>query len=101
MKKIISLLLALVLSTLVLVSCGDSDNGVATLDGKTPEELYELSQQSLAAATSYTVNATQVITMSAGGQSMTMNQVVISEINGDEAHLKATNDMESSMNMEV
>ncbi len=101
MKKIISLLLALVLSTLVLVSCGDSDNGVATLDGKTPEELYELSQQSLAAATSYTVNATQVITMSAGGQSMTINQVVISEINGDEAHLKATNDMESSMNMEV
>ena len=102
MKKIISLFLAaiMVASTLCLTSCGE-DDGVATLAGKTPEELYTLSQEKLADAASYTINSTQVIKMSAQGQSMTFNQEVVTEINGDETHLKTSNDLDSSMNMEV
>ena len=110
MKKIISLLLALTLafSMLALVSCNSSDddsNGggktVEKLAGKTPEELYELSRTKLAAATSYSVDSQQVITMSSAGESMTMNQTVVTKVNGNDSYMKSNNDTESSANMEV
>lgn len=109
MKKIISLLLALTLvfSLLALTSCkkGDDDdnsNTVATLAGKTPEQLYELSKTKLKEATSYSVNASQVITMQLDGEDMTMNQTVISTVNGDNSYSKVTSDeMGELLNMEV
>jgi hypothetical protein len=109
MKKFLSLLLALILvfSMFTLASCDqndkddDDDETVETLDGKTPEELYALSQTKLKEATSYTVTATQVITMSVEDETMTMNQEVISKLDGDNSYVKSTNDMTSDANMEA
>ena len=111
MKKIISLLLALTLafSLLALSSCdrGDDDDNVGgdpnvreTLAGKTPEQLYELSKAKLSEATSYSLNSTQVIKMTYEGEEMTMNQTVISTVNGDNSYSKLYSDM-AVMDMEV
>ena len=94
-------------SVFALVSCNSSDDDdgskktVEKLAGKTPEELYELSRTKLAEATSYSVDSTQVITMTAGTESMTMNQSVISKIDGNNSYIKTNNDMESLANIEV
>ncbi len=106
MKKILLILLALTLafSSLGLVSCDKEEDGanfVATLNGKTPKELYELSRGILQEATSYSVTASQVITMTANGQKLTMNQTAISKLNGDNSYMKMTNDFVSDANMEA
>ncbi len=106
MKKILLILLALTLafSSLALVSCDKEEDGanfVATLNGKTPKELYELSREALREAKSYSVTASQVITMTANGQKLTINQTVISKLNGDNSYMKATNDYVSDANMEA
>ena len=113
MKKFLSLLLALVLvcTMFSLVSCDQSDKDrdkdkddektVETLNGKTPEELYLAAQETLKIAPSYSVESTQVITMSYQGESMVMNQAVFNKINGDDSYVKTSNDMDSSMSMEA
>ncbi|MBQ7778943.1 MAG: hypothetical protein IJ404_00465 [Clostridia bacterium] len=105
MKKLLLILLALTLafSSFSLVSCDKEDGKkfIETLKGKTPEEIYELSRTKLKDATSYSVTASQVITMTANGQTLTMNQSVISKINGDNSYVKMTNDYTSSANMEA
>ena len=106
MKKIFTLLLcvALLASMLSLVSCQqDIDDGPKyseTLNGKTPEELYEFSQEKLKQATSYSVQTTQVIEMTYGGESYTMNQTVESKVNGDNSYSKSNNDMDSMASFE-
>ena len=84
---------------------GGNNNGTGnitaeTLAGKTPEQLYELSQTKLAEATSYSINATQVITMVYGSEEMAINQTVISTVNGDNTYSKVYSDM-GLMDMEV
>ena len=104
MKKLLTLILTLVLvcTTFSLVSCNLSgSDAVEKLVGKTPEELYAASQEKLKDAKSYSVNASQVITMSQDGESMTMTQTVITKVNGDNSYLKSTNDQTSYANMEV
>ena len=104
MKKLLSLALALVLvcMTLALASCdlleGDTKS---KLDGKTPEELYEVSQQKLKEATSYSVNSTQEISMTYGEETMSMTQTVISKINGNDSYAKVYSDMDEGLNMEA
>lgn len=104
MKKLFIVLLALTLAfaSFSLVSCDKEDGSkfVETLSGKTPEELYELSQAKLKEATSYSITSSQVITMTAGGQKVTMNQSVVTKINGDNSYVKATNDFTPDANME-
>lgn len=126
MKKLIALFLCLLLigSMLVLSACDDTtiptddqqttdnstqtpDNkdtapkGIATLNGKTPEELYDAAVAKLATLTNYEMTSTQLITMSYGGQQMPINQVVVAKVNGLEQYIKSTNDMEESGNMEM
>ena len=105
MKKILLILLALTLafSSFALVSCdkGDGAKFIATLSGKTPEELYEVAQAKLKAAGSYSVATSQNITMSANGQTMTMTQTAISKISGDNSYFKSTNSLDSSADIEA
>ena len=107
MKKIFTLLLcvALLTSMLSLVSCRqDIDDGPKyseTLNGQTPEQLYEFSQDKLKQATSYSVITTQVIEMTYGEESYTMNQTVESKINGDNTYNKSNNDMAPSAAFEA
>ncbi len=102
MKRIITFLLciALAVSMLALVSC-EGGNTASTLDGKTPEELYEASQQKLKEADAFYVSATQTIVMSAGGESMDFVQLVESKISGDDLYMKTSNDLDPSIAMEV
>ena len=108
MKRILTFLLciALAVSMLGLVSCSDEDaKTVEKLDGKTPEELYEFSQQKLKEAKAYHVLSTQDIVISATvngeTESMTMKQTVESKINGDNSYVKTSNSEESSASMEA
>ena len=104
MKKILSLILVMILafSVIALAACQPADDGtIDTLAGKTPEELYQLSQEKLREATSYSVYSAQVITMTYGGQSMVMNQTVNSKVNGDNTYSKVENDTSPANNMEA
>ena len=102
MKKILSLLLcALLMFTMLgLVSCGgdegDGSGAIETLNGKTPEQLYQAALDKVAGLTNYTMVATQVI--SGGG--MTINQTVSAKMDGIDVYVKTVNDMNSSGNME-
>lgn len=106
MKKLLSILLclSLLLCTLSLVAC-TGDDITNTLGGKTPEELYEISKQSLKEATSYHVNSVQDITMTSDSndqtQTIKMQQTIESKINGDDSYIKTYNDMESTANAEA
>ncbi|MBQ9761411.1 MAG: hypothetical protein IJW16_08715 [Clostridia bacterium] len=109
MKKLLSILLCLALiccSAFTQVACDDEDDnsdgkGVATLNGKTPQDLYSAALAKVKGLTNYEMTTTQVITMSAQGQTVTMNQVLLSKINGQDNYVKLANDMESSVNMET
>ncbi len=113
MKKLLALLLAmtLIFSMFVLASCGNKDKDddkndgddstMETLAGKTPEELYETAKEKLSAATSFIITAEQEIVMTYEGESMTMNQTVISKRQGDNEYVKSYNDMSPAANMEV
>ena len=100
MKKIAYLVLAVILafSTAVLSSCNQNENTdseietLETLAGKTPEELYSISRSKLAIATEYSVVTNQVITISGAGDTMTVNQNIISKINGDNIYVKTSDD---------
>lgn len=103
MKKILSLLmiLTLVISMFALASCdnnGDGNpdvdaEGLETLNGKTPEQIYEASMDALKLADEYEIVTNQVIKMGFEGQSFTMNQSVVSKIDGDNSYSKITDDM--------
>ncbi|MBO5938532.1 MAG: hypothetical protein J6Q82_03425 [Clostridia bacterium] len=130
MKRILSILLCLILigSMLTLASCDettvpsndettentdDSNNpsssggktpkeGVDVLNGKTPKELYEAAIEKVSAMTNYELITNQVIDMTYQNQSLpTVNQVVISKLNGQEQYVKSTNDADASANMEI
>ncbi|MBQ2999247.1 MAG: hypothetical protein IJD64_02175 [Clostridia bacterium] len=122
MKKIIALFLCMLLigSMLILSSCDDTSDdpapteqkddsekkddppkGLETLNGKTPKELYNEALATLASYTNYQMTTTQLITMSAQGQSQDINQIVITKMDGNESYVKMTNDMDSSANMET
>lgn len=100
MRRIITLLLALVLvfSILTLVSCkkdeNGNDNGIETLAGKTPKQLYEISKEKLDDAKEYSITTTQLITMSA----ITMNQTIVNKVNGNNAYVETTNDSAPELN---
>ena len=121
MKKLIALFLCMLLigSMLILSSCDDTSDdpapteqkddsekkddtpkGLETLNGKTPKELYNEALATLASYTNYQMTTTQLITMSAQGQSQDINQTVITKADGNESYVKMTNDMDSSVNME-
>lgn len=105
MKRILTFLLciALAVSMLGLVSCTGADGDTKEkLAGKTPEELYEASQQKLKDAESYYVSSTQDIVMTMGeGASMTMQQLVESKVNGDDSYMKTNNNLSDELNMEA
>lgn len=95
MKKILSLILALVLalSAFTLASCeAENKDGkkkektVATLNGMTPEELYNETLELLTEASNYTSVSTQDISMkvSAGGETanVTMKQSIETKVTG-------------------
>lgn len=117
MKKLLALLLAmtLILSMFAFASCNKKGNDdedeevqestnsdtVKKLAGQTPEELYASVKAKLAEASYFTVDTTQVIEMTYEGDSMTMNQYVISRRHGNNEYIKTTNDMSPANNMEV
>ena len=111
MKKLSALLLvmALLVSLFALASCDDKDNDkdkdkdtyIETLAGKSPEELYQSVKSNLAEATSYVVDSNQVIVMTYGNEKMTMNQSVVTKVQGDNSYMKSFNDMTTAANMEV
>lgn len=110
MKKTFALILCLMLCmSLFLVGCdskeGGNDDGntndLSTLAGKTPEQLYQAAMDSLKDVTSFESVSTQKIVMSAQGESMTMNQKVVSKQNGYDVYLKSENDMAPDAEMEV
>ena len=106
MKKILSLLLCavLMLTMLGLVSCddeetndgGNGDGAIETLNGKTPEQLYQAALDKVAGLTNYTMVAKQVIT----GGGMTINQTVSAKMDGNNSYVKTENSMDSSGNAE-
>ncbi len=111
MKKIIALLLALTLvfGIFMFTSCditGGNPNGenpdndgngtndeFEELNGKTPEEIYAEALAKLGGLTNYTVVSNQVIDMKMNGQTMRVNQEVISKVNGQDSYVKISNDM--------
>lgn len=104
MKKLLSLLLALVFvcTSFALVSCNPDDpSSLERLAGKTPEELYSLYQENFEAATSYTVNGTQKISISYPGQSVNMTQTVEGIIAADSVYMKTENNITPMINMEM
>ena len=108
MKKSLALFLCLLMCLSVfLVGCGGSKEGgsnaddLATLAGKTPEQLYAASMDALKNVTSFETVSTQKIVMSAQGQSMTMNQKIISKQNGYDIYAKTENDLSPESEMEV
>ena len=130
MKKILAILLCLLLigSTLTLASCDELDflnkdeessetlknpapiddddppskpSGIETLNGKTPEELYEEALEKVSSYTNYTMTTEQIITMSFEGQEQDINQTLISKANGHDSYVKSTNDMTSNANTET
>lgn len=85
MKKILSLILVLVLalSAFTLASCeAEEKDGkkkektVATLNGMTPEELYNATLELLTEASNYTSVSTQDISMQVSAQGMTVDMVM-------------------------
>ncbi len=109
MKKLLALILCIVLSVFAFASCNGNDTdgtgGVETLVGKTPEQLYEFSQEKLADATSYSVKATMdfVVRSTDPTQTETFTMAISSEskINGEDVYMNVYNDIEPSANMEV
>ena len=127
MKKLIALMLCLVLacSAFVLTSCddptadtgndqkepsndnadADQDKGLSddlsTLNGKTAEDLYALALEKIAGLENFELVATQVLTMTHQGESITMNQTVINKMDGQDCYLKSENDTTPDANMEV
>lgn len=101
MKKIFALLLCFVLvfSVVSMTSCTEEELNAAketleTLNGKTPEDLYEESRNALALAGSYEVISQSdiVIKMEYLGQNMdmVMKQNTVSRVNGDDNYSKST-----------
>lgn len=110
MKKILALILCLMLCmSLFLMGCdskdggngGNNGNDLSTLAGKTPEQLYSAAMDALKNVDSFESVSTQKIVMSAQGQSMTMNQKVVSKQNGYDVYLKTENDTAPDTEMEV
>lgn len=124
MKKLLSLLLCLILvcSVFVLASCDATDNDnddnnepsnsdtnsdkkddLSTLNGKTAEELYDAAIAKVAGLTNFEMTATQVITLTyeEDGDSFTMNQSIVSKMNGQDCYMKAENDSAPESNMEM
>ena len=112
MKKTLALILCLMLCmSLFLVGCGENEGGnggnggnaggISTLAGKTPEQLYAAAIETLKTVSSFECDSTQKIVMSAQGQSMTMNQTIISKQNGHDVYVKTTNDMSPESEMEI
>ena len=115
MKKLSSLLLitALLISLLAFTSCNNgTDEGAEgatppesnitdTLAGQTPEQLYQSVKDQLAEAKSYVVDTRQVLVMTSGEETYTVNQSVISKVNGDSNYVKTYNDMTTAANIEV
>lgn len=113
MKKLLALLLCLMLvcSAFVLTSCDEPDlpkdsedddsNTLATLNDKTPEELYEETLERISSITNYEMTTSQVITMNVNGKDMTVNQSISAKMDGQEQYVKATNDTASEANMEI
>ena len=107
MKKILALLLsiALSLSMLMLVSCGEPEDGdtVETLNDMTPEELYAHCREKLQNATSYSIVATQRIKMTYQGEKITTNQKVTNKVDGDNYYTQIDSDslMGTELDMEA
>jgi len=106
MKRILALILCIALSMLALVSCTEGDvNTLEKLDGKTPEELYEVAQEKLKEAKSYYVKSTQeiVMSMTIGDQTQTVNmsQLVESKLDGDNYYLKTKNENPWGENLDI
>ena len=107
MKKIFTLLLCIALlgSMLMLVSCDkdkdDDEKYSDTLNGKTPEELYEFSQVQLKEAKSYSVATSQEIEMDIEGEKINIVQRIDSKVNGDNTYMNmvSENDMYPSGNI--
>ncbi|MBE6533504.1 MAG: hypothetical protein E7678_00835 [Ruminococcaceae bacterium] len=106
MKKLLALLMALMLVfSLVLVSCDESDDNddkkqeevLEKLNGKTPEELYKQMSEELSLAKNMTMVADQDIdmTMIYQGQEMPMKtkQTVTQKIDGDNFSMVTENNM--------
>ncbi len=109
MKKLLALILCIALALFAFASCdpstGGDENLQETLNGKTPDELYEISQTKLKEATSFYVKSTQDIVMYATNgeqtQTFTITQLVESKVDGDNSYVKTSNNMDDSLNMEA
>lgn len=106
MKRILALILCIALSMLALVSCTVGDvNTLEKLDGKTPEELYEVAREKLNEAKSYYVKSTQDIVMSAtiGDKTETVNmsQLVETKFGGGNYYFKSKNENEWGENLDI
>lgn len=99
MKKFLAFLLSsfMMISVIAFSACDFSNSSkkddVDTLNGKTPEQLYALSLQTVAELDNFQLDAVQVIEMSSEGESGTMNQTVTSKKDGKNEYIKSTNDM--------
>ncbi len=101
MKKILTLVLAalMLVSAFCLASCNKDE--LKKLDGKTPEALYQATQEKLKGKDNYTMVSSQKITLTAEGQEMVVNQSVTAKMAGKNSYAKIDNDMEASASMEV
>lgn len=99
MKKFLAFLLSslMMISVIAFSACDFSNSSkkddVDTLNGKTPEQLYALSLQTVAELDNFQLDAVQVIEVSSEGESGTMNQTVTSKKDGKNEYIKSTNDM--------
>ena len=103
MKKFISLfmVLTLVFCALALSSCdknkdGNPDvdvEGLETLNGQTPEQIYDAAMESLKLTSQYEIETNTAINMTYGAESMTMNQKAVSKVNGQDIYSYISDDM--------
>lgn len=79
----------------------NNDSGIETLNGKTATELYNAALEKLANIDNFEMTAAQVITMSYEGESMSMNQTIITKLDGQNCYTKSYNDVAPTANMEI
>ncbi len=79
------------------VKAGDT---LEKLNGKTPEEIYQIALDLLQNTTNCTVTSSQDIVMTYEGQTQTMKQEMIAAVDGKKVYAKITNDLVSTSNME-
>ncbi len=116
MKKFLSVLLCAVMLVMAfsLVACDKAGSGdkktdldkieigkeIAKLGDKTPQDLYADALNKVKGLKSYEMTTTQLITMKIGEVEQTVNQTVISKMDGKNVYAKIDSEANESLNME-